>query len=470
MRLTFIYTFILIVSQAVWAQSLPVDSLPQLSFGQYLQLIKEFHPNVKQAFLLNRTAEMELLGAKGGFDPKVFGDYERKSFDGKNYFATGEYGVKVPTWYGIELKGGYNTASGDFLNDENKLPKQGQAILGISMPLLQNLLLDERRANLQKARQAQSLYEAERNALLNDMGLEAAKVYWKWAFSYQQLKIYEKALNIAENRFKAIRESFILGDRMAMDTLESFTQVQDRSVQYNEAAIEFQENSLKLSNFLWAKDLKPVDYQYQWQPQGINADEILINNIIKDNRNNLVQELNRNHPSLRVYQFKLAQLDVDRRLKMEKLKPKLNINYNILGNGLNFPVLLTDNYKWGISFSTSTLFRSERSDVQLARIKIENTTLMQQQKTLELQNKLRLAFNELDNLQKQITTYNQAVANYQQLLQLENTRFELGESTFFLINSREMKFLESQIKLAKLFAEYKISLANIDWASGKAAF
>jgi outer membrane protein TolC len=76
----------------------------------------------------------------------------------------------------------------------------------------------------------------------------------------------------------------------------------------------------------------------------------------------------------------------------------------------------------------------------------------------------------LDNLQKQITTYNQAVTNYQQLLQLENTRFELGESTFFLINSREMKFLESQIKLAKLFAEYKISLANIDWASGKTAF
>jgi outer membrane protein TolC len=470
MRLIFIYTFILIFSKTILAQSPRLDSLPLLNFEQYLQLIKEFHPNSKQAFLLNKTAEMELLGAKGGFDPKVFGDYEQKSFDGKNYFTTGEYGIKVPTWYGIELKGGYNTASGVNLNAENKLPKQGQAILGISLPLLQNLILDERRANLQKAKQAQNLYEAERNALLNDLGLEAAKVYWKWAFSYQQLKIYEKALIIAENRFKAIRESFNLGDRMAMDTLESFTQVQDRSVQYNEASFEFQENSLKLSNFLWAKDQKPIDFQNQWQPQSLETKEISTNSILKDNRNILIQELNKKHPSLRVYEFKLAQLDVDRRLKMEKLKPKLNINYNILGNGLNFPILLTDNYKWGITFSTSTLFRSERSDVQISRIKIENTILMQQQKALELQNKLRLAYNELDNLQKQITTYSQAVANYQQLLQLENTRFELGESTFFLINSREMKFLESQIKLAKLFAEYKISLANIEWASGKTAF
>ncbi len=469
MKRLLLFVLLWINAYSLWSQSM-VDSLPKLGFSDYLQLIKQYHPSVKQAFLLNRTAELEMLGAKGGFDPKLFGDYEHKSFDGKTYFRTGEYGVKVPTWYGIELKGGYNTAEGINLNSENKLPQQGQAILGISFPLLQNLMFDERRANLQKARQAQNLYEAERAAILNDIGLEAAQVYWKWYFSYQQLKIFEKALQTSEQRFKAIRESYLLGDRMAMDTLESYTQVQDRLVQYNEAAIEFQENSLKLSNFLWGKDLQPINYQYQWQPQPVDTIDILSQIIRQDDREIWLQNLESTHPSLRVYEFKLAQLDIDRRLKMEKLKPKLNINYNVLGNGFNFPVLLADNYKWGISFSSSTLFRAERSDVQMARLKIENTSLMRQQKALELRNKLRLAYNELDNLRQQINTYNQAVNNFKQLLSLENTRFELGESSFFLINSREMKFLESQVKLAKFLSAYKTAQAQVEWASGRLIF
>lgn len=459
-----VYSLIIVLLYSLTGRGQSLDTLPPLNFEQYWQLIKDNHPNARQAALFTRTAEAELLGSKGGFDPKVFGDYEQKSFDGKNYFAHGEYGVKVPTWYGIEVKGGYNTANGINLNSENKLPKQGQAILGVSVPLLQNLTIDERRANLKKAQQAQGLYQAERINLLNDLGLEAAKVYWKWAFSYQQMQIYQKALDIAEKRFRAIRESFNLGDRMAMDTLESFTQVQDRSVQYNESIIDFQENSLKLSNFLWLKDLKPVDFKYQWQPESL--ENTIQDNIANINREQFIQDLDKTHPALRAYEFKLAQLDIDKRLKMEKLKPKLNVNYNILGNGLNFPVLLTDNYKWGISLSTSTLFRAERGDVQLANIKIENTQLLRQQKSLELRNKLQFAFNEIDNLQKQIATYRQTVANYQQLLQLENTRFDLGESTFFLINSREMKFLEAQVKLAKLYSEYKIALASSRWASG----
>ena len=462
-----IILFVFLTNFKILAQAQPVDSMPALSFEQYLQIIKDNHPVAKQAALLVRSADIALMGAKGGFDPKLYGDYEQKNFDGKNYWTRGEYGVKVPTWYGIELKGGYNTSAGTNLNADEKLPKQGQAIIGVSMPLLQNLILDERRANLQKARQMQGMNQAEKSVILLDLGLEAAKIYWKWVFSYQQMKTYEKALQVSEQRFQAIKSAFSLGDRMAMDTLESFTQVQDRAFQYNESALEFQEYSLKLANFMWSKEGQPLAFNTAFLPQ--NAANTPLS-ITAQNRAELLTNLEKTHPALQFYAFKISQLDIDRRLKMEKLKPKLNVNYNVLGNGFNVPVLFADNYKWGISFSSSTLFRSERSDIQLARIKIENTQLSRDQKALELQNKLRLAFNEMDNLAQQITLYQQTVNNYQKLLELENTRFELGESTFFLINSREIKYLEAQIKLAKLLSEYRIALANMDWASGKTLF
>ena len=199
--LTFLY-FVVVLKNAL-AQSQPDSNKTILTLTAFLNLVKQNHPVAKQADLLNRAAYAELLAAKGGFDPKLYGDYEQKYFDSKNYFSFGEYGLKIPTWYGIEVKTGYNTAKGSFINAENKLPAQGQAIIGVSLPLLQNLKLDERRANLLKARQAKGLYQTERDNLTNDLVFEATQIYWKWAFYHQQMLIFDNALKVANERFKA---------------------------------------------------------------------------------------------------------------------------------------------------------------------------------------------------------------------------------------------------------------------------
>ena len=84
--------------------SLPVFSQKTWSTDAFLQQVRNNHPFAKQATLLDAEAEATLLAARGGFDPKVYGDWERKSFDGKNYFNLAEGGVKLPSWYGIERR------------------------------------------------------------------------------------------------------------------------------------------------------------------------------------------------------------------------------------------------------------------------------------------------------------------------------------------------------------------------------
>jgi outer membrane protein TolC len=455
------------------AQSVSPDSGKVLSRKDFFDLVKKNHPVARQASLFTRQAQAELLGAKGGFDPKLYGDYEQKYFDAKNYFTFGDYGFKIPTWYGIEVKGGYNTASGINISNENKLPSQGQAILGVSFPLLQNLMIDDRRANLFKARQSQGLNQAERDNLMNDLGIEATKTYWKWWYYHQQMLIFQQALNIANQRFRGIKASYELGERMAMDTLESYTQVQDRIVQVNDARLDFQEASLKLANFLWQNETAPMNFSMPYVPENVKEGPLSILavqvGLSSQERTNLLDNLT-THPILKSYEFKMAQLDTDKRLKMEKFKPKLNLNYNILGNGFQWFNPFVDNYKWGISFSTSTLFRAERGDVQIANIKIENTRLFRDQKGLELKNKLQTYFAETDNLIQQIRLYQDQLANNQRLLELETLRFQLGESSFFLINSRESKVIDTQIKLVKYQTDYQISRANVDWAAGRLVF
>jgi outer membrane protein TolC len=447
------------------AQTPMTDSV--LSLRNFLQLIADNHPSVKQANLLNRAAETELLSAKGGFDPKIYGDFEQKFFNKKTYFNVGEAGIKVPTWYGVEVKSSYSYAGGNFVNPSEIIPSAGQGLVGVSVPLLQGFSIDERRANLFKARQTQLLNANERTVLLNDLAFSATQIYWKWAFYVENRRILQEALRLAEARFAATKIAFEQGDRMAMDTLESFIQVQDRQLQANEANLDVQEGQLKLANFLWNNQNKPLPFSDKLVP---DLDKIEQNTEGVKNRINLIETLIETHPLLKIYTAKLAQLNIDKQLKKEKLKPKLNANYNVLSNALAFNSLFTDNYKWGISFSTSTLFRAEKGELELTKIKIENTDLLRQQKELELKNKLQLAFNEFDNSLIQLQLYTKTVANYRQLLTLENNRFQLGESSLFLINNREIKLIDAQIKLAKLKTELQIVRSSIDWAAGQLGF
>ncbi len=74
------------------------------------------------------------------------------------------------------------------------------------------------------------------------------------------------------------------------------------------------------------------------------------------------------------------------------------------------------------------------------------------QKQVQVEIKIRNYYNQFETLKKQIRTQESALTNYQSLVNAEEKRFENGESSLFLINSREMKSLEAAEKLADLKA------------------
>ena len=76
-----------------------------LRFDEYLGYVKKFHPIVKQAELVINESQAKLMKSRGAFDPKMEVDYDRKKFKSTEYFDKLNATFKVPTWYGIELKG-----------------------------------------------------------------------------------------------------------------------------------------------------------------------------------------------------------------------------------------------------------------------------------------------------------------------------------------------------------------------------
>ncbi|MCB0570588.1 MAG: TolC family protein [Phaeodactylibacter sp.] len=460
----------MILCWPLWAGAQGGDSARVYTQEAFFSRVLANHPVAKQARLLDEQSEALERQARGGFDPKLYAGWSQKNFDKKEYYALGEGGLKIPTWYGVEAKAAYALADGVYLNPERNLPDAGQAILGLTVPLGRGLVIDDRRAALRQAALMAQANEAERQSILNSLLLDAAAAYWDWATAYNQLQVQQRALGQAQGRFDAIVENFILGDKPAVDTLETLIQLQTRRAGLLDAALAYRNAGLRLSNFLWNEDGAPLEITGQLRPPLLEALPV---QMPPDNVWAIQQNAGQSHPDIRAYSAKLGQLEVSRRLAAEQLKPRLDVEYNILGDGFNLvgntDALLTQNYKWGLNFELPLLLRKERGKLQLARLKIQETEYGLLQKQLEVRNKVESYYNELDNLRQQAALAAENVQSYQALLQAELQMFDYGESSVFLVNSREQKLIEAELKLAAFRGKFFKALTGLEWAAGRLA-
>ncbi len=132
----------------------------------------------------------------------------KKRFGGTNYYFYTQAGVKIPTWYGIEVKAGIEDNGGSRLLSEVTAGRSSYA--GISLPLLKGLVLDKRRAALQQSKILANQTEAERQNIYNDLLYDVASTYWEWVKNYQLYHIISQAVTNNEKRFHICKEACLL--------------------------------------------------------------------------------------------------------------------------------------------------------------------------------------------------------------------------------------------------------------------
>lgn len=436
-----------------------------LSFEEYMTLVEKYHPLVKQANLITDRAEGEIRAARGLFDPKLFHDRTAKDFENKEYFDLQNSGLKVPTWFGVEVKAGYEYNTGKFLNPENNVTDNGLTYLGVSLPILQGFVIDKRRAELRKAQLYRDMSVQEQQLQLNDVLFDAISAYWNWSQTYEVYQVYKEAIAVSEERYGFVKQSFRFGDVPAIDTLEALILLQNRQISTQEARLKYVKASLELSNYLWYENSTPLEVTDSIVPTSFENHVILLSEcreILDEIDQTILQS-----PAILAYNFKLRQLDVDRRLKAEKLKPKLNVNYNLLQRDFGAQdFMLQNNYKWGLSFSFPIFLREARGNLQVARLKIQQTQFDLDQKKRVLKNKLVAVFNQLETYQDLMELTNDNANNYQRLFNAEVIKVSIGESSLFKLNAREVKLLEARAKYAKMSTERLISYYLFYWTIG----
>lgn len=444
------------------------DTLLKLMPDEYLALVRNFHPVMKQAGYLVSGAEAFLLANRGMFDPSVYFSTDQKTFGGTSYFNYTNTELKIPTWFGVELMAGIESNNGLRMN--RSITEGQSSYAGFKVPLAKNLLMDKRRAALQQARLLVSQSKAERLLAVNDLMFDAIGAYWNWVREYQVYKVLTDAVRINQVRFEGIRILVEQGDRAGVDSTEALTQLLTFQAQQNEALMRFITAGYELSNFLWTEDEKPVLIPGYLVP-GVNTDSINPYSIAYQPLNDLLQLASATHPKLQSFDFKLDALEVERRLKFQSLLPTVDLKYNALSKGYEWwkgagAVTFDNNFKFGLDVGIPLFLRQGRGDYKAAKIKIQSTTLDRDMTRLNIENKVRQYFNEQINLLQQLRLQERALDAYRKVLEVELMKFELGESTLFLLNSRENKVLESQQKVAETRAKVFKSLYGVQWAAG----
>jgi outer membrane protein TolC len=448
------------------------DSIKPFSIDGMYAAMLEYHPVVKQAYLLNEIARQEVRMARGAFDPKLQADLNIKEFKDKEYYNKFRTSLSIPTWFPLDPKIGFERNTGQFLDPEDIVgggaSDNSQLTTGVSLPIGRGLFTDDRRAALKQAKLFTKMAEAEQIKLVNKILLGAAKDYWQWYFAFYNYRLLSRSTTIATEIFRRVKLDASLGEASAIDTIQAKITLQQRLVERQESYLEFLNTGIVISNYLWDNAGYPVQLSADVAPVLLPFDAQLLSN---QTLNELIFLAKQNHPDLVKLRTKIDQLEIDRKLAVEYLKPRLDLNYNFINqplmpNGSFNSISLGKDYKFGLDFSMPILLRKERSKLALTKVKIQSTQWEQSQAEREIINQINVVFNQIVNTNQILTQQTNVAENYTRLLRAELINLENGESDLFKINVQQEKLIQAQSKLLKLKAEYEKMKATIYWAAG----
>jgi len=421
-------------------------------------MISQNYPLIKKANLYDEFVDAYTLKGMGTFDPKLGSILESKDFGGTDYFNVWQTQVKVPTRFPVDLEMGYERNNGSFLNDQNTVPANGLLYGTLNLSLIRGLIFDEQRYNLQLMDLQGAKSQIERDLLVREILYSAIGSYIEWSAAQIKNDILVKYQQAQSERYANSVLLYQNGDKPAMDTIEAKVYLNTADKILLEASLDLVNKKQKLALFLWNPEGEPLVVQDEVLPQRLVSviDELSI-------MSELTNPNFRNDPLIQKIDNEIESLNLSNRLERENLKPQLDLKYNAIvnmGKDDFSPSFNLNDYKYGVTVEVPILNRKTRGQLQLNKLKMEQSALDSKQYYQTLLNKYQnIRMSEL--IQRDIIKVTiQKVSNYTVLRNAESLKFDLGESSVFMVNQRERKLFESQVeltssylKLAKLMSE-----------------
>lgn len=433
----------------------------EFKINDLLNWVNKNHPLVKIAKSEVEIGAARLQEKRGAFDPVLSIENNSKNLEDQQYYDFSRFAIVGNTRSPVKFESGVDYGLGGSINPELSTNPNGLGYVGLSIDLLKGFLVDEKRNDLRKAKIYAQLGQIERNILLQDLAEAVWNDYLLWYNAYEKFMAFETGVSISSERQVALREMFAIGGCNGMDTLENYIQLKLFEAQSNEWSANTYKYKMQLSRHLWSKD------QNHWvelndnvfpSPDGLMQLDSICKSL-SDSTINIVEipdiQKLKNEQKLKLFNYQLAK---------NNLLPKLELKTQLIQNDIpyNWNTLngFSGNQRFGLTFNTPLFLRKERG--QLKRSMFEYFQKNEQVRFKETERQLKI-MGILKQVQTSVGVYNtlKEVENgYFDLYNLERVKYDNGDGTIFLLNTRENRYLTAKVKTIE--QELKMRRYEID--------
>jgi outer membrane protein len=437
------------------------QKLPPLSLEDVLRIVEQNHPKLRGAEAQRRIAAAKRLEKQGAFDPVLTlgNDYLRfNSTTTRGKLAEtsmSDAAVEFQTRYGIKVAAGTRFNLGRVKSPLSPTGDTGEYFVEFKVPFLRGARINEKVAAERQALLGEPLADTDYELTRLDLIFKAANSYWEWVAARNKLDVARSLLELAEFRARAVKDRVQAGDLPQIDSVEAELEIQRRQGQLVKSERDLQKAALKLSLYLWTPDgqqaLSPEPSQV---PASFAQPALFTNQQALEGQKYALER----RPELRALLLNRQITEVDLELAQNQRQPGLDLTFSP-GRDTGFGAI-GNTFKGGLTFTLPLRQRTADGRIGAASFKLQKLELDTLNERQRIITEVADAFSAINTAYERYRAAEQEVGLALRLEEGERTKFQLGDSTLFLVNQRERATAEARVKLIEIQAEYEQAVAT----------
>lgn len=457
-----IFYFILILSNnLIFANELTISKLERS--------IDKCYPKILNASIQQEIADAKVKQNQSPFDIRLNGYTSQRQ--GANYNTQYQRVELEKRFYDspISVYSGYDISSGYAPQYEGSqiTSNQGREFVGLRLNLLNGFAIDKERLALYNSVLETDKAKLEIRLTKLLIKTDAIKAYIAWIISGEQLNAYKDLLSIANKRQNALEKKFKAGDVAKIVLTENKNNLLKRKAKVISAENTFNKNALLLS--LYSRDLqcKTQTPSLIDLPKLVPAPESIEYRIDNAKINDAIK----NRPEFKIIDVQLKRIENEQKYAKTEYLPKLkasvqynqnnsqvattpnfNVNQNELVAKLEFSMPLEQSYGKGLDREAYN---------KISKLRNERQLLIDQVST-----KLNALYQTVNATSEQVEFVKSEVQLSKELLNAENTRFNNGDSSFFMLNTREENLTNAYLSLLNSLLDNYNSYIEYNFLNG----
>lgn len=402
-----------------------------------------------------KAAIGDTQSASGAFDSYLSAKHDERLdgyYDGK---ITTLQAVKPLSFLNSELAAGARKSQNSFplYEGKNDTLDNAEFFAKVKLSLLQDRSIDQNRAHLRQRKIQQEIKSLELNQKQLEAQQKATSTYWKWFYTIQNKRITKELFELAQKRQEMFSKKFKAGDTSKLKLLENNQYILKRKALLESATLDELNARIDLSLWLWNENGEKLHYE---DLKKVSDSELAIipENIFND-------KLIESSPIIQILNNEILFHQVNQEVGENKLQPKLDLTYDFSKDkGAGSRTLEGDEHRVLLELKIPLERDLGRGKIQSSVSKMN----AKKQELLYLKSQLSMYFIKYQAMMKTLLnnhkTYLNEVELAKKLVNAERKQFDAGQSSLFMINVREEKQAESEIKAWKTLYEYYSTLAS----------